>query len=180
MCHFPYLFEGRTYTTCTTEGRTDNLPWCATTEDYDKDKKYGFCPSERKLDSLYRTAFLGSEVTQIGRLLLWHADSLIPLPSIFILTVLYTFGGNADGAQCVFPFTFLGEEYDSCTTEGRSDGYRWCATTSDFDKDKKYGFCPSRGEWQEPQGINIVERCHNGLLFCLTAAVMSLFVQTPL
>ena len=73
------------------------------------------------------------------------------LPCILILTVLYTFGGNADGAECVFPFVFLGKEYDSCTTEGRNDGYRWCATTSNFDTDKKFGFCPSRGEWQEPR-----------------------------
>uniref|UniRef100_A0A671YV56 Matrix metalloproteinase-9 n=1 Tax=Sparus aurata TaxID=8175 RepID=A0A671YV56_SPAAU len=104
MCHFPFTFEGKSYTTCTTEGRQDNLPWCATTADYGRDKKFGFCPSE----------------------------------------LLYTFGGNADGAECVFPFVFLGKEYDSCTTEGRSDGYRWCATTSNFDTDKKFGFCPSR------------------------------------
>ncbi|XP_054464422.1 matrix metalloproteinase-9 [Anoplopoma fimbria] len=104
MCHFPFIFEGKSYTTCTTEGRSDNLPWCATTADYSRDTKYGFCPSE----------------------------------------LLYTFGGNADGAECVFPFVFLGEEYDSCTTEGRTDGYRWCATTSNFDNDQKYGFCPSR------------------------------------
>uniref|UniRef100_A0A087X717 Matrix metalloproteinase-9 n=2 Tax=Poecilia formosa TaxID=48698 RepID=A0A087X717_POEFO len=104
MCHFPFTFEGKSYTSCTTEGRTDNLPWCATTADYDKDKKYGFCPSE----------------------------------------LLFTFDGNADGAPCVFPFTFLGDKYDSCTTEGRNDGYRWCATTNNFDTDKKYGFCPNR------------------------------------
>lgn len=104
MCHFPFTFEGKSYSTCTTDGRTDNLPWCATTADYDTDKKFGFCPSE----------------------------------------LLYTFGGNADGSPCVFPFVFLGDDYDSCTTEGRSDGYRWCATTSNFDSDKKYGFCPSR------------------------------------
>ncbi|XP_066499355.1 uncharacterized protein [Hoplias malabaricus] len=104
MCNFPFLFEGRSYSTCITEGRTDGLPWCATTDDYDKDKKYGFCPSE----------------------------------------LLFTFGGNSDGAECVFPFTFLGVKYDGCTTEGRSDGYRWCATTANFDVDKKYGFCPSR------------------------------------
>uniref|UniRef100_A0A8C9XW54 Matrix metalloproteinase-9 n=1 Tax=Sander lucioperca TaxID=283035 RepID=A0A8C9XW54_SANLU len=103
MCHFPFTFEGKSYSSCTTEGRSDNLPWCATTADYNRDKKFGFCPSE----------------------------------------LLYTFGGNADGAECVFPFVFLGEEYDSCTTEGRSDGYRWCATTSNFDTDKKYGFCPN-------------------------------------
>lgn len=104
MCHFPFTFEGKSYTTCTTDGRQDNLPWCATTADYGRDKKYGFCPSE----------------------------------------LLYTFGGNADGASCVFPFIFLEKEYNSCTTEGRSDGYRWCATTSNFDTDKKFGFCPSR------------------------------------
>uniref|UniRef100_A0A673FWR9 Fibronectin type-II domain-containing protein n=1 Tax=Sinocyclocheilus rhinocerous TaxID=307959 RepID=A0A673FWR9_9TELE len=51
MCHFPFLFEGTSYSTCTTEGRTDGLPWCATTADYDKDKKFGFCPSERKCSS---------------------------------------------------------------------------------------------------------------------------------
>lgn len=89
------------------------------------------------------------------------------LPLILLLTVLYTFDGNADGAECVFPFVFLGEEYDSCTTEGRSDGYRWCATTSNFDNDKKYGFCPSRGEWREPHFLNTVEYCHDVILLLI-------------
>ncbi|CDQ64662.1 unnamed protein product [Oncorhynchus mykiss] len=42
---------------------------------------------------------------------------------------------------CVFPFNFLKKSYTVCTTEGRMDGRLWCATTSDFDKDKKWGFC---------------------------------------
>uniref|UniRef100_A0A8C7ZQ16 Matrix metalloproteinase-9 n=1 Tax=Oryzias sinensis TaxID=183150 RepID=A0A8C7ZQ16_9TELE len=105
MCHFPFVFGGKTYTSCTIEGRADKLPWCSTTDDYDRDGKYGFCPSERKLNT----------------------------PDL----------GNSDGAKCVFPFVFLGDEYDSCTTEGRRDGYRWCATTSNYDQDKKYGFCPN-------------------------------------
>ncbi|XP_060787993.1 matrix metalloproteinase-9-like [Neoarius graeffei] len=104
MCHFPFWFEGKSYSTCTSDGREDGLPWCATTADFDKDRKYGFCPSE----------------------------------------LLFTYDGNSDGAACVFPFVFEGETYTSCTTEGRSDGYRWCATTSNFDQDKKYGFCPNR------------------------------------
>ncbi|XP_068768436.1 matrix metalloproteinase-9 [Struthio camelus] len=103
-CHFPFVFEGRSYSRCITEGRTDGLPWCATTANYDQDKKYGFCPSE----------------------------------------LLYTYGGNSDGSPCVFPFVFDGASYDACTTDGRSDGYRWCATTASFDQDKKYGFCPNR------------------------------------
>lgn len=59
--------------------------------------------------------------------------------------VLYTNGGNSDGSPCVFPFIFDGTSYNTCTTDGRSDGYRWCATTANFDQDKKYGFCPNRG-----------------------------------
>nr|XP_023691113.1 matrix metalloproteinase-9 [Paramormyrops kingsleyae] len=104
MCQFPFIFQGKSYSSCTTEGRSDNMLWCATTADFDKDELYGFCPSE----------------------------------------YLYTIGGNSDGAPCKFPFVFLGESYDSCTTEGRDDGYRWCATTKNFDTDKKYGFCPNR------------------------------------
>ncbi|TKS77530.1 Matrix metalloproteinase-9 [Collichthys lucidus] len=119
MCHFPFTFEGKSYTTCTTDGRTDNLPWCATTADYSRDKKFGFCPSE----------------------------------------LLYTFGGNAGGDKCVFPFIFLGKQYDSCTTEGRSDGYRWCSTTDNFDTDKKFGFCPSHAN-AVTGGNSEGEPCH--------------------
>ncbi len=25
-------------------------------------------------------------------------------------------------------------------------GYRWCATTEDYDRDKTYGFCPETGQ----------------------------------
>uniref|UniRef100_A0A8C6PX32 Matrix metalloproteinase-9 n=1 Tax=Nothobranchius furzeri TaxID=105023 RepID=A0A8C6PX32_NOTFU len=124
MCHFPFTFEGKSYTSCTTEGRTDNLPWCATTASYDADKEYGFCPSE----------------------------------------LLYTFGGNADGAPCVFPFIFLDKEYSSCTTEGRNDGNRWCATTNNYDKDKKYGFCPSR-DTAVIGGNSEGEPCHFPFVF---------------
>ena len=53
MCHFPFRLEGKSYSTCITEGRTDGLPWCATTADSDKDQKYGFCPSERKFFLLF-------------------------------------------------------------------------------------------------------------------------------
>lgn len=58
---------------------------------------------------------------------------------------LYTEHGNADGKPCVFPFTFEGRSYSACTTDGRSDGNRWCATTASYDQDKLYGFCPTRG-----------------------------------
>ncbi|MGH0125233.1 UNVERIFIED_CONTAM: hypothetical protein FKN15_051667, partial [Acipenser sinensis] len=104
-CKFPFNFQGTKYESCTTEGRTDGYRWCGTTEDYDKDTTYGFCPE----------------------------------------TAMSTVGGNADGSPCVYPFTFLGKTYDSCTSEGRSDGKMWCATTSSYDDDRKWGFCPDQG-----------------------------------
>lgn len=57
-----------------------------------------------------------------------------------------TVGGNADGSPCAFPFTFLGDTYESCTTSGRSDGKMWCATTKSYDDDRKWGFCPDQGK----------------------------------
>lgn len=67
---------------------------------------------------------------------------------------LYTLDGNADGKPCVFPFTFEGRSYSACTTEGRSDGYRWCATTSSYDQDRLYGFCPTRGDSAPPTRLS--------------------------
>uniref|UniRef100_A0A3B3WXD5 Matrix metalloproteinase-9 n=1 Tax=Poecilia mexicana TaxID=48701 RepID=A0A3B3WXD5_9TELE len=124
ICHFPFTYLGKLYTTCITEGRSDNLPWCATTADYDKDKKYGVCQSE----------------------------------------LLFTFDGNADGAPCVFPFIFLGRMYKSCTTDTRIDGKRWCATTSNFDTDKKYGICPKR-DTAVTGGTSEGDACHFPFLY---------------
>ncbi|XP_066550394.1 protein sel-1 homolog 1 isoform X2 [Amia ocellicauda] len=50
-------------------------------------------------------------------------------------------GGTASGEPCLFPFLFLGTEYSECTTEGREDGRLWCATTYDYERDKRWGFC---------------------------------------
>uniref|UniRef100_A0A8D0KZD8 Matrix metalloproteinase-9 n=1 Tax=Strix occidentalis caurina TaxID=311401 RepID=A0A8D0KZD8_STROC len=104
-CVFPFIFEGTSYDTCTTDGRSDGYRWCATTASFDQDKKYGFCPNR---------------------------DTAV-------------IGGNSQGDPCVFPFTFLGQSYSACTSQGRQDGKLWCATTSNYDTDKKWGFCPDRG-----------------------------------
>uniref|UniRef100_A0A672PSD6 Matrix metalloproteinase-9 n=1 Tax=Sinocyclocheilus grahami TaxID=75366 RepID=A0A672PSD6_SINGR len=139
MCHFPFLFEGTSYSTCTTEGRTDGLPWCATTADYDKDKKFGFCPSERNNEAPYgRTDGYRWCATTAN----FDTDKQYGFCPNRDTAVI---GGNSEGEPCQFPFTFLGNEYSSCTSEGRSDGKLWCATTSNYDTDQKWGFCPDRG-----------------------------------
>lgn len=75
-------------------------------------------------------------------------------------------GGNSQGDPCVFPFTFLGRSYSACTSEGRQDGKLWCATTSNYDTDKKWGFCPDRGTrpparalQTHPVGVTVPGQC---------------------
>ncbi|XP_063079301.1 cation-independent mannose-6-phosphate receptor [Engraulis encrasicolus] len=43
LCVFPLLYNGKSLTACSTEGMTDGRPWCATTSDYNKDRKWGYC-----------------------------------------------------------------------------------------------------------------------------------------
>lgn len=69
-----------------------------------------------------------------------------------------TVGGNSEGAPCVFPFTFLGNKHESCTSAGRSDGKMWCATTANYDDDRKWGFCPDQGTRLRPLGRNTRHR----------------------
>uniref|UniRef100_A0A3P9PH21 Matrix metalloproteinase-9 n=1 Tax=Poecilia reticulata TaxID=8081 RepID=A0A3P9PH21_POERE len=104
VCHFPFIYERKSYTTCMTEAVINGVPWCATTANFTRDRRFGHCPSE----------------------------------------LSFTVGGNAGGAPCVYPFIFLGRVYKSCTTDGRTDGKRWCATTSNFDIHRRFGFCPKR------------------------------------
>ncbi|KAK4828116.1 hypothetical protein QYF61_023914 [Mycteria americana] len=55
---------------------------------------------------------------------------------------IYTLGGNAFGAPCVFPFKLNGKWYAECIPRSDDAGSLWCATSSDFDKDQFFGNCP--------------------------------------
>uniref|UniRef100_A0A8D1P1N3 Macrophage mannose receptor 1 n=1 Tax=Sus scrofa TaxID=9823 RepID=A0A8D1P1N3_PIG len=59
---------------------------------------------------------------------------------------MYTLLGNSNGATCAFPFKFENKWYADCTTAGRSDGWLWCGTTTDYDTDKLFGYCPLKFE----------------------------------
>lgn len=163
FCKFPFLFMGKEYNSCTSQGRDDGFLWCSTTYNFDEDGKYGFCPHELLFTlggngdgspCKFPFTFQGDKYdscTTSGRDdgYRWCATtenydkdkSYGFCPE----TAMSTVGGNSEGAPCVFPFKFLGNNYDSCTTSGRSDGKMWCAVTKSFDDDRKWGFCPDQG-----------------------------------
>ncbi|CAL8272872.1 unnamed protein product [Lota lota] len=55
---------------------------------------------------------------------------------------IFTIQGNSQGRPCYLPFLYDGQWFHSCTGVGREDGHLWCATTYDYGKDERWGFCP--------------------------------------
>nr|XP_035926888.1 secretory phospholipase A2 receptor isoform X2 [Halichoerus grypus] len=55
---------------------------------------------------------------------------------------LYTIKGNAHGTPCMFPFQYNRQWHHECIREGREGHLLWCATTSRYERDEKWGFCP--------------------------------------
>ncbi|XP_060111209.1 fibronectin-like [Heteronotia binoei] len=120
-CVFPFIYKGKSYQSCTTDGWSDGTFWCATTSNYDADKKWKFC-----------------EVSG-------------PDPDV-------------ESPPCSFPFIYKGKSYDTCTTEGMSDGKLWCATTSTYDVDKKWVYCNATGPDKSQEGPSCVfPFIYNGL-----------------
>ncbi|XP_030055361.1 macrophage mannose receptor 1 [Microcaecilia unicolor] len=73
-CVFPFLYNNKWYAECTQDGRSDGHFWCATTQNYDKDKMYGFCPDTSISDSWWVEDSLVGISYQINSqaALTWH------------------------------------------------------------------------------------------------------------
>ncbi|KAM3625162.1 uncharacterized protein V6R79_007800 [Siganus canaliculatus] len=55
---------------------------------------------------------------------------------------IHTLLGNAHGMPCALPFRYNNKWFSECTTEGREDHLLWCSTSTHYDQDERWGFCP--------------------------------------
>uniref|UniRef100_A0ABM5GR70 C-type mannose receptor 2 isoform X1 n=1 Tax=Pogona vitticeps TaxID=103695 RepID=A0ABM5GR70_9SAUR len=72
---------------------------------------------------------------------------------------IYTIQGNSHGKPCTIPFKYDNQWFYDCTSMGRGDGHLWCATTQDYGKDERWGFCPIKSNdcdtfWDKDQLTN--------------------------
>ncbi|XP_053120623.1 epididymal sperm-binding protein 1-like [Hemicordylus capensis] len=151
-CKFPFIFEGKWYFSCTTDGTMDGQLWCATTSNYDKDGlwrkcevhdyggnshgkqcvfpfsylygTYYTCTNYRENDGRYWCATTGSY--DKDRLWTYCADTRL--------------NENPTG-PCIFPFVFKGKKYSSCIADGMNNGKLWCSLTKNYDSDPKWAYC---------------------------------------
>uniref|UniRef100_A0A8D2J9Z2 Fibronectin type-II domain-containing protein n=1 Tax=Varanus komodoensis TaxID=61221 RepID=A0A8D2J9Z2_VARKO len=154
-CLFPFIFKNKSYSTCTSEGMNDGELWCATTNNYDADKKWVYCnvtgPDENVESPPCVFPFLYN-----GKLYLsCTADGQRDGSFWCATTKNYDADRkwkfcqepdpNIKSPVCSFPFIYKGKSYSTCTTEGLRDGKWWCASTSNYDVDKKWMYCNVTG-----------------------------------
>uniref|UniRef100_A0A670JGU6 Fibronectin type-II domain-containing protein n=1 Tax=Podarcis muralis TaxID=64176 RepID=A0A670JGU6_PODMU len=159
-CIFPFIFKRQFYYSCTTDGRRDKKPWCATTGDYDTDKKLKLCPEEpgkRKSPSCtFPFIYKGNSYSTCTTEGMSDGKHWCATTSNYDTDKKWMYCNVTGrkrtakvfglGPSCVFPFIYNGKSYSACTTDGMSDGKCWCATTSNYDLDKKWMYCNDTGK----------------------------------
>ena len=146
-CVFPFIYDGMTFTECTSKGDKHNRVWCATTSNYDKDKKWGYCQTDDDVtDCMDRHSRCGD----------WARDGecVVNFPYMGKKCPrscgLCTHGANGRGRPCKFPFFYKNRLVYECLQFNKKT---WCATTTNYNRDKRWGYC--------------FPKCESKLQFCL-------------
>ncbi|XP_068683197.1 fibronectin-like [Montipora foliosa] len=134
-CVFPFIYEGKTYTRCTYKDCVHNLPWCATTRNYDNDGKWGHCQTN------YDVTDCMDEYESCGD---WAQGGDCAANADFMHSNCprscgwCTHGGNGQGRQCSFPFFYRHRVIYDCILHNKRT---WCATTENYKRNGRWGYC---------------------------------------
>ncbi|XP_064626315.1 zonadhesin-like [Lineus longissimus] len=143
-CVIPFLYGSHWQEDCV---RGDRGKWCSTTENYDKDQKWGYCPVTcRTVSGLIK--YPGDAWTFGGQKLFCNTDGTIGnVTGDYSMTT----GGSGGGSGCVFPYYYNGYYHGKCMISTEKP---WCGTIKDG---STWGYCPPQckvqgrlknaGEW---------------------------------
>uniref|UniRef100_A0A8D0E5R7 Fibronectin type-II domain-containing protein n=1 Tax=Salvator merianae TaxID=96440 RepID=A0A8D0E5R7_SALMN len=145
-CFFPYVYKGNTYYTCNKKSEAQNRYWCATTGSYDKDKKWSYCADTKPRPCFFPFIFKKksySTCTKDGSSDgLWcSVTSNYDKDRKWIYCEPSEYGGNSNGEPCFFPYVYKGNTYYTCNKKSEAQNRYWCATTGNYDRDKKWSYC---------------------------------------
>uniref|UniRef100_A0A670JIA6 Fibronectin type-II domain-containing protein n=1 Tax=Podarcis muralis TaxID=64176 RepID=A0A670JIA6_PODMU len=158
-CVFPFKFRNKSYSSCTKEGSFDGQLWCATTPDYDKDSSWKGCslqeyggnsngqPCWFPFTFNNQTFDACTNEDDNGEKNGGYWCSTTPN---YDEQKLWSFCADTNlrsGESCVFPFTYNGKSYTSCTSVGTVNWKYWCSLTSNYNTDRQWKYC-------EPSGRN--------------------------
>uniref|UniRef100_M9T5P6 ESP-Cyl-1 n=1 Tax=Cylindrophis ruffus TaxID=186578 RepID=M9T5P6_CYLRU len=146
-CVFPFIYKGRSYSACTTAGSSDGKLWCSLTSNYDSNPKWTYCTPSEPLPCKFpfifnKKSYYGCTRDGTADGQLWCATTAnYDRDSKWKACALEEYEGSSKGQVCVFPFIYNGRTFNSCTSENEAHGRFWCATTRNYDKDKKWSYC---------------------------------------
>jgi len=149
-CKFPFFYDGRLWEECTV--KNTNTPWCSTTDNFDIDKKWGFCkPKEGGIIC----EFNGKNFYEGQR---WWDDCKRYFCTKSGIQVHYPRCKSKGERKCVnvgeedFPCEINGKNYDSCVCAGTKNKAQPFAISSRETVEEAYGggnaesFCAMGGK----------------------------------
>ena len=124
-CVFPFNYQGKQYSECTTVNYGDKL-WCAAVPDYDVDPLWGDCICS------------------------YVQDNQTPKPPAGAPSPGQCIEETVGGQKCAPKFKYNFQQYTGCTT-ANNNGRPWCSLTANYDDDRKWGNCASPLKCDTPQ-----------------------------
>nr|XP_056720573.1 fibronectin-like [Euleptes europaea] len=157
-CVFPFIYKGKTYSSCTTAGASTGKLWCSLTSNYDKDPRWTYCEPSELRPCHFPFIFKGKSYSACtkegaGDGQLWCATTAdYDRDSEWRACALEEYEGNSHGQTCVFPFIYKNRTFYTCSDEDTKSGRFWCATTGNYDKDRKWSYCADTRLNSNPSG----------------------------